>query len=63
MQDAVFSVRHNGVLVHDKVAVPRQTGFGLREEDKPLPLHLQNHGNPVHFRNVWLVPAGDRPRG
>ena len=38
-------VLHNGVKVHDKVAFPSGQGH----------LHLQNHGNPVFYRNIWLV--------
>jgi hypothetical protein len=52
---AVVTVVHNGVKVHDKRTIPGPTGFGEKEADTPMALYLQNHGNPVVFRNVWLV--------
>ncbi len=55
-ESARISVIHNGVLVHDDVHVPNKTGHGRKEGPEPGPLQLQNHGNPVVFRNVWLLP-------
>ena len=54
-ENAQITVLHNGVPIHWKHAITNKTGAGQKEEDKPLPIHLQNHGNPVRFRNVWLV--------
>jgi hypothetical protein len=54
--NAVVTVVHNGVTVHDRAEIQRSTGYGNPEEDTPGPLNLQDHGNPVYFRNVWLVP-------
>ncbi len=54
--NARISVVHNGVKVHDNVEVPRKTGAGKPEGPEPGPLFLQNHGNKVFFRNIWLVP-------
>jgi len=42
-----ITVHHNGVLVHD--------GFELKGGAQSGTIHLQNHGNPVVYRNVWLV--------
>jgi hypothetical protein len=53
---ATVSVRHNGVLIHDRVALAGPTGRGEPEAQSPGPLVLQDHWNPVVFRNVWLVP-------
>lgn len=56
VQPARITVRHNGVVVHDDYALTGKTGAGRPEGPEPLPILLQDHGNPVHFRNVWLVP-------
>ena len=55
---ARITVLHNGVLVHDNVAFDGKTVHGKRatyevHEDK-LPLMLQDHRQPVRFRNIWV---------
>jgi hypothetical protein len=55
--DARMKVWHNGVVVHDDVAVPKITPGGPQKKEGPSgPLHLQNHGNPVRYRNIWFQP-------
>lgn len=55
---ARMTVYHNGVLVQDHVELTGPTAWKVRPpyEEHParLPLRLQDHGNPVRFRNVWL---------
>jgi hypothetical protein len=53
--DARFTVYHNGVAVQNDYAIPRKTGAGKKEAPTKLPIHFQNHGNPVRFRNLWIV--------
>ena len=54
--DARMTVRHNGVLIHKDVKIPkRTTASPLKEGPAPGPIYIQNHGNPVRFRNIWLV--------
>lgn len=57
VDDARISVRHNGVLVHDGVRLSSGTGAGGKRPEIPDgPLVLQDHANPVRFRNIWIVP-------
>jgi hypothetical protein len=56
VKDARITVKHNGVLIQDNVALTRDTRSAVVPEGPAKgPLHLQNHGNPVHFRNIWVV--------
>jgi hypothetical protein len=57
--NARMTVRHNGVLIHDDRELPTMTPGGPKQEEGPAgPLYLQDHGNPVRFRNVWVKPKG-----
>ena len=52
-----MTVRHNGVVVHDKLDLPkRTTASPLKEGPEPGFVYLQNHGNPVRYRNIWVLP-------
>jgi hypothetical protein len=54
--NARMTVRHNGVVVHDDVEVPGATRAApVAEGPEPGPIHLQDHGNPLRFRNIWVV--------
>lgn len=54
--NARLSVWHNGLLVHDEVEVDCPTAGGEALEVARGPLLLQDHGDPVRFRNVWVLP-------
>ncbi len=55
VKNARMTVRHNGVLIHDDVELPKTTTAApVKENDQPGPVYLQNHGNPVRFRNIWV---------
>lgn len=57
VKEARLTVRHNGVLIHDNVEVPKVTPAGRDGKDKTVgPLYLQDHGNPVRYRNIWVLP-------
>ena len=58
LRPARVTVFHNGVLVQDNVELTGPTGHGKRPPYTPhaekLPLALQDHDNPVRFRNIWI---------
>jgi hypothetical protein len=53
---ARMTVRHNGVVIHDNLEIPEGTPGGTNGEGDAGPLFLQDHGNPVRYRNIWIVP-------
>lgn len=57
---AEITVRHNGVLIQENVVLPRTTRAAPvnTEGAEPGPIYLQDHGNPVRFRNIWIVKKG-----
>ncbi|MCP4171145.1 MAG: DUF1080 domain-containing protein [Fuerstiella sp.] len=55
VRNARLTVRHNGVLVHNCFDVERKTGAGRPESADPYPIRLQNHSDPVRFRNIWVI--------
>ena len=54
IEDAVTTIKHNGVVIHDKLTLKATPGGGQNEE-KPGALYFQDHGGPVRFRNIWIV--------
>jgi hypothetical protein len=54
---ARVTVLQNGVLVQDNVEIEGLTGYeplAYKVVPNKLPLTLQDHGNPVRFRNIWV---------
>lgn len=63
---ATFTVLHNGVLVQDHTVLSGGTGWmgphaatEYKAHEDKLPLALQDHGNPVRFRNIWIRELKD----
>ena len=55
-ENAKFTVLHNGVKIHDDVELTHATTASpMKEGPEPGPVFLQNHGNPVRYRNIWVV--------
>jgi type 1 glutamine amidotransferase len=54
--NARASIWQNGLKIHDDVEIDGPTGGGMAETPEPGPLRLQDHGNLVAFRNIWVVP-------
>ena len=54
--NAKLTVRHNGVLIHENAEVDvATTAAGQKDGPGAGPIQLQNHGNPVVYRNIWIV--------
>jgi hypothetical protein len=54
VSNAIITVWHNGVKIHDQVQIPRTT-VGSQEGPTLGPNQLMNHGNPARFKNVWMI--------
>jgi Domain of Unknown Function (DUF1080) len=58
MKPARATVLQNGVLIQDNVALSGPTANKVRPAYQPGivtgPLRLQDHRNPVRFRNIWI---------
>ena len=54
--NARVTVWHNGIPIHPDFEVDGPTAAGEGDERATAPLLLQDHGNPVRYRNVWFVP-------
>lgn len=62
-KNARMTVRHNGVVIHQDVEIPNSTTAApLREGMELGPVFLQNHGNPLRFRNIWVVETTGKTR-
>ena len=57
-ENARVTVLQNGIVIQNNVEMLGATG-GATDEDaaEPGPLRLQDHGNPVKYRNIWIVPV------
>ncbi len=57
---AIVSVLHNGVVVHHATAfwgpTTHKAILPYKPDSAKGPIALQDHGNPVHYRNVWIRP-------
>jgi hypothetical protein len=63
---ATFTVFHNGVLVQDHESLEGGTGWkgphnisSYQKHDDDGPIMLQDHGNPVRYRNIWVRELRD----
>jgi PKD repeat protein len=59
MRDARLTLLWNGQMVHDRTRLPGPTLLGDPEAGDGVltgPVLLQDHGDRVRFRNVWLEP-------
>jgi hypothetical protein len=64
-EPARLTVIHNGILVQNNEELWGGTNWiqALPYDSHPdaMPIMLQDHGNPVRFRNIWVRPIEARP--
>lgn len=56
VKNARITVKHNGETIHDDVELPHgTTAAPVAEGPDAGPIFLQDHGDPVRYRNIWVV--------
>jgi hypothetical protein len=65
LEPARLTVLHNGILVQNNEELWGRTDWlqasPYVSHPDALPIMLQDHGNPVAFRNIWVRPLPERP--
>lgn len=53
-----ITVVHNGIKIHDNVEIDKPSTRAGEEGPQPAigPILLQDHGCPVRYRNIWVLP-------
>ena len=55
-----MSVLHNGIAIHSDTVINGPTSWAdptaYKTHADALPITLQDHGNPVQFRSIWIRP-------
>ena len=68
VQPAIVTVLHNGVLVHHRKAllgptVHRALAKYPAKHPAKAPIQLQDHGDPIQYRNIWVRELGKYDAG
>lgn len=63
VKPGTLTVIHNGVLIQDHADIKGTTthqGGPKQETHGDGPIRLQDHGNPMRFRNIWIRKLGTK---
>jgi hypothetical protein len=55
IENARATIKHNGITIHDNLELTKGTPGRHPEGPGPDAIFMQDHGNPVAFRNIWVV--------
>ena len=64
IRKARITVLHNGVVVHNNLDIEGTTSHKRKAAYRPHEsgyIHLQDHGNPIRFRNIWIRELPEQP--
>jgi len=65
IRKARITVLHNGAIVHNNVEIEGATAHKQKAKysphDEKAPISLQDHGNPIRFRNIWIRELPEQP--
>lgn len=64
VRKARITVIHNGVVVHNNLEIEGTTSHKKKASYSPHEkgyIHLQDHGNPIRFRNIWIRELPEQP--
>lgn len=64
IRKARITVFHNGVCVHNNLEIEGRTSHKRKAKYSPHgegPIQLQDHGNPMRFRNIWIRRLPEQP--
>ena len=55
--DGSLTLVHNGTVIHDGTPITEPTGGAMSHSPaEPGPIRLQDHGQRIRFRNIWIRP-------
>jgi hypothetical protein len=68
VKKAAVTLFHNGVLLHNRreytgTTPHQQVGNYNKPHDPEMFIQLQDHHNPMRFRNIWIRPMGEYDQG
>jgi hypothetical protein len=57
----MMTVLHNGIPIHNRQILKERTSHALEGRAQPPvrgsgPIFLQDHGQRIQFRNIWIIP-------
>jgi len=55
LDSAIVTVWQNGVIIHDHQKLRSNTLLGDSVKASDGPIRFQAHGDPVYYRNIWVV--------
>jgi hypothetical protein len=64
VRKARITVFHNGVCVHNNLEIEGTTSHKVKARYRPHgdgPIGLQDHGDPISFRNIWVRELPEQP--